>query len=325
MARPNFFIVGAPRCGTTAMYVCLRQHPQVFMPEHKEPLFFGTDLTAAGHGRLSEREYVGLFKRARPGQRVGEASTWYLYSERAAREIRQFAADAQIIIMLRNPAEVMHSLHGELVFYRAEPIRDFAEALAAEPDRKRGARLGPPGRHEMLYYRDVVRFSDQVERYLTAFGRDRVKIILADDFARDPAGTYKDVLRFLRVDDSFVPAFARVNESKQVLHSSIQELILRPPPPLGRIIPLIRRLPFAHRLRAMLLAANSRPAERTPMPPQLRRQLTEEFAPEVLRLGALIERDLSAWGPAPSEPHARSVAITIQPSSDEVEVASFTG
>jgi hypothetical protein len=324
MARPDFFIVGAPRCGTTAMYTYLRQHPQVFMPDHKEPLFFGSDLTPAGHGRLSERDYLRLFTGARPGQRVGEASTWYLYSHGAATEIHQFAADAQIIIMLRNPVDVMHSLHGELVFYRAEPIRDFAEAIAAEPDRKRGRRLGPPGRHEMLLYRDVVRFGSQVERYLNVFGPDRVKIILSEDFAQDPAATCQAVFRFLGIDGGFTPELSRVNESKQVRHSSIQEFIVRPPGPLSRIIPLVRRFPIAHRLRAILLSANSQPAERTPMAPELRRQLTSELAPEISRLSDLIGRDLSAWCRPPGEPPFPSVAIPIQPTS-EGEVATFRG
>lgn len=294
MARPDFFIVGAPRCGTTAMYEYLRQHPQVFMPEHKEPLYFGSDLTHL-HGRLSETDYIDLFKHARAGQRVGEASTWYLFSKMAAREIRDFAPNGQIIIMLRNPVEVMYSLHGELLFYRAEPIQDFEEALAAEEDRKQGRRLGPRGRGEMLYYRDTVRFTEQVERYLTEFGRDRVKIIIIDDFAQDPATSLRDVLRFLGVDDTFRPQFTRVNESKRLVTPFLQELIVRPPAPLARLVPLLRRTRLAHQIRAALLSANSRATKRAPMAPELRRRLTEELGPEVQRLGVLIGRDLSGW------------------------------
>lgn len=311
MARPDFFLVGAPRCGTTAMYAYLRRHPQIFMPEHKEPLYFGADLTPAGHGRLSESEYLALFRGARPGQRVGEASTWYLFSSRAADEIHSFSPDAQIIIMLRDPVEVMHSLHAELMFYRAEPIQDFAEALAAESDRKRGRRLGPPGRAEMLYYRDVVRFADQVERYISAFGRHQVKVVLTEDFALDSAGVYCDVLRFLGVDDSVPPTFRRVNESKRVVSSFVQELIVRPPRPIARFIPLIRRIPLAHQLRARLLSLNSRSAARSPLLPQLRDELRREYAAEIERLGVLIERDLSHWSGTAGTPRAPSVGIPI--------------
>lgn len=294
MARPDFFIVGAPRCGTTAMYEYLRQHPQIFMPEHKEPIYFGSDLTHL-HGRLSESAYIGLFKHSQPGQRVGEASTWYLFSQTAAREIRDFAPNGQIIIMLRNPVEAMYSLHRELLFYRAEPIQDFEEALGAEEDRKQGRRLGPPGRGEMLYYRDTVRFAEQVERYLNEFGRDQVHIIIFDDFARDPAASHREVLEFLGVDASFAPEFERVNESKRLVNNSLQELIVRPPAPIAKLVPLLRRTRLAHKVRAAILMANSRPTKRAPMAPELRRRLTEELAPEVKRLGDLIGRDLSGW------------------------------
>ena len=311
MGKPDFFIVGAPRCGTTAMYGYLRRHPQIFMPEHKEPLYFGADLTPAGHGRLSESEYFALFKGARPGQRIGEASTWYLFSSTAAEEIHDFSPDAQIIIMLRDPVEVMHSLHAELVFYRAEPIQDFAEALAAEKDRKRGRRLGPLGRAEMLYYRDVVRFADQVERYIRVFGRDKVKVVLTEDFALDSAGVCRDVLRFLGVDDAVPPNLRRVNESKRVFSSSVQELIVRPPRPIAQFIPLIRRVPLAHQLRARLLRLNSRSAARVPLSPQLRDHLRREYAAEIERLGDLIKRELSHWSRTEPSSAADSVAIPI--------------
>lgn len=306
MARPDFFIAGAPRCGTTAMYEYLSQHPQVFMPEHKEPIYFGSDLTHL-HGRLTEADYLGLFKRSRPGQRVGEASTWYLFSQTAAREIKEFAPESQIVVMLRNPVEVMYSLHRELVFYRAEPIEDFEEALGAEEDRKQGRRLGPPGRGEMLYYRDTVKFAEQLQRFLDVFDREQIKIIVFDDFAQDPARSYRDLLQFLRVDATFRPEFARVNESKRHVNPSLQELIVRPPAPIARLVPLLRRTRLAHQIRAAILSANSRPMKRAPMNPELRQQLTQELAPEVERLSDLIGRDLSAWSRSPT----REVEIAI--------------
>lgn len=296
MPRPDFLIVGAPRCGTTAMYEYLRRHPAIFMPEHKEPQFFGADLTHQ-HAPLSEADYLGLFKGAKPGQRVGEASTWYLYSRTAASEIKAYAPDARIIIMLRNPVDVMHSLHGELSFYGGEEIADFAEALAAEPDRKRGERRKQGGRAEALYYRDAVRFADQVERYLATFGRDAVKIILFHEFVANVAATYADTLRFLDVDASFVPDFEVVNESKRPRNRRLQALIVRPPGPFVRLIPMLRRFPLAHRLRAAILFANSQSIERQPLDPDLRRRLTVELAPEVERLATLIDRDLTAWLP----------------------------
>lgn len=305
MTRPDFFIVGAPRCGTTALYEYLRQHPQVFMPEHKEPQYFGDDLTHL-HVRLSERDYLGLFRGAKPGQRVGEASTWYLYSRRAAREIGEFAPGAQIIIMLRNPVDVMYSLHRELTFYGGETILDFEEALAAEPDRMAGRRRGPSRRPEALYYRDAVRFPEQIERYVDVFGEDRVRVIIYDEFASDVPAAYRETLAFLGVDEEFRPSFEIVNESKRPRLPGLQAMIVRPPGPLARLIPTLRRLPLAHRLRERILLANSRSEQRPPMDAALRLRLTAELTPEIERLEALLGRELGSWK-HPS-PHQAAVA-----------------
>ena len=202
---PDFFIVGAPKCGTTALYDYLRQHPQVFMPFHKEPLFFGSDLHHR-YGKLTPTEYAALFRAAGAEQRVGEASAWYLYSATAAREICEASPQARIIIMLRNPVDVMYAQHSQLLFNQQEEITDFREALAAEEDRMAGRRLPPgPLRPENLFYRRMVRFSEQVERYLAAFDRDRVHIIVHDDMQDDTPKAFRETLRFLGVDDSFHP------------------------------------------------------------------------------------------------------------------------
>jgi hypothetical protein len=294
LARPDFFIVGAPRCGTTAMYEYLRRHPQVFMPAHKEPQYFGADLTHL-HERLSEAAYLRLFAAARRGQRVGEATTWYLYSSSAAQEIAAFDPNARIIIMLRNPVDVMYSLHREALFYGVETIEDFAAALAAEEDRRAGRLRSPTPWREVLYYREAVRFAGQVARYLDRFGADRVKVILFDDFVADTARVYADLLRFLDVDDAVWPEFARVNSSKVARNRGLQSLVVRPPGPLRRVVPLVRRYPFAHRLRAFLVGMNSREQPRPQMDPDMRSRLSDELRPEIEDLARLIRRDLGAW------------------------------
>jgi hypothetical protein len=293
--RPDFFIVGCFKSGTTALYHYLRQHPQIFMPAHKEPLFFGDDLTRR-YGRLTLEEYLALFRGARPGQRVGEASTWYLYSRSAAREIREFSPDALIIVMLRNPVDVMYAQHSQLVFNATEDLADFEAALEAEPDRRRGQRLPPgPLRVENLFYRESVRFADQLERYFDVFGRERVHVVLYDDFRDDTAGAYRAVLEFLGVDNNFRPSLEVVNESKRVRSRVLQRLVFQPPAPILAGVRLMRRLPVAHRVRAAVLRLNSAPQPRKPMDPQLRRRLAGKFAADIERVARLIGRDLSGW------------------------------
>jgi hypothetical protein len=296
VTRPNFFIVGAPKCGTTALYAYLRQHPDVFMPDTKEPNFFGTDLERRRSQRLTEDQYLSLFEPAGDAKRIGEASVRYLYSRTAAREIAEFAPGALAIIMLRDPVEVMYSMHAELVFSGAEDLEDFAEALAAEDDRRAGLRI-PPGANKpsALFYRDTARFAQQVERYFDVFGRERVHAIVYDDFHADPLDAYRGTLRFLTLDDSFAPRMDVVNPSKRPRSRLVQRLIQRPP---GLVRGLVRAALPAQRRKRMYRAAktlNARAQPRQPMDPELRRRLREEFAPEVDHLGTLLGRDLSAW------------------------------
>ena len=295
MTRPDFFIVGAFKAGTTALYEYLGQHPQVFMPFHKEPMYFGADLDAR-YERMSEADYLRLFEDAQPGQRVGEASPWYLYSTSAAREIADFSPDARIIVMLRNPVDVMHAQHSQLLFNQREDLVDFTDALNAEPERREGRRI-PAGalRREALFYRHSVRFSEQLARYFDVFGRDRVHVIVFEDLRDRTAEAYRGVLEFLGANPDFRPRLEVENANRRVRMAALQRAIYRPPGPLRRIVPWLRRFPLVHRVRDMLVAANSAPESRRPMDPELRRHLTEEMAPEVEALGRLIGRDLSAW------------------------------
>lgn len=293
--RPDFFIVGAFKSGTTALYEYLRRHPQVFMPFHKEPNFFGDDLTRH-YGRMSRGEYLALFKSARRGQRVGEASTWYLYSASAAREIAEFSPGAQVIVLLRNPVDVMYAQHSQLLYRADEDLSDFRSALEAEPARRRGDRLPPPpARPETFFYRHSVQFAEQLQRYFEVFDREHVHVVLFDDLVSQPATTYRDVLEFLHVDPSFETDFSAYNENKRVRSRALQRLVYRPPGPLLGAIRRLRRFPLVHRLRDRALRLNSTVERRTPMDPDLRRELSAEFAPEIARLSALIDRDLSQW------------------------------
>ncbi len=298
MKRPDFFIVGAFKAGTTALYEYLRAHPQIFMSVPKEPMYFGADLTPR-YRRMTEAEYLALFKDAQVEQRAGEASPWYLYSTAAPAEIKAFEPAARIVIMLRNPVDVMYSQHSQLVFNQREDLTDFAAALAAEPDRLAGRRVPADAiRPEALFYRKSVRFPEQVQRYLEVFGRADVHFVVFDDLVADAAGVYRATLEFLGVDPD-VPLDPTVyNPNRAARSGRLQRAIFAPPPALRGLFGRLRQMPLLHRVRDRLVTANSRPAERQKMDPALRAGLTAEFAPQVAELGEIIGRDLSAWSRA---------------------------
>jgi hypothetical protein len=305
---PDFFIVGAPKSGTSALFEHLGRHPQVFVPRMKEPMFFGSDLQFLNCRRPTIEEYLAHFADAGAALRIGDGSTTYLYSRLAPAEIREFNRDARIIIMLRDPVAVMHAWHGETVAKGNEPIHDFSAALEAEKRRRMGRDLpNRRGLREGLYYRHIVDFADHVERYFETFGRERVHVIVFDDWVSATPEVYRETLQFLEIDPSFLPALEVVNPSKRVRSHRFHDLVTEPPFPLQRGIRALLPARLRGAMRYYLLKANTRAAPREAADPALMAELRSEFAPQIERLSALIERDLSAWtqpGEVPAVVHA---------------------
>ncbi len=297
LPRPNFFIVGAAKCGTTSLYAALAQHPDVFMPTLKEPHFFGEDLERLNHKRFTLDQYLALFARVNGERRIGEASTSYLVSHTAANEIHSFAPDARIVAMVRNPIDQMYSYHANHVAGGGESIFDFADALAAESDRKLGGKLpcNKPEIRQLLCYREVATFSPQLLRFLDVFGREAVKVIMFDDWVSDPASVYRDTASFLGIDPHYTPRIAVKNPSRRVRSPMVHRLVHEPPPSVQAIaralLPQSRRARLTYRLSR----ANTRVAPRPSMHTELRGALVDEFAPEIERLGHILGRDLSPW------------------------------
>lgn len=277
------------------MYQFLAQHPEIFVPASKEIHFFGTDLYSPHYCR-DEQKYAELFADANDQKRVGEASVWYLYSKLASSEIKKFCPTAGIIIMLRNPVDMIYSLHGHRLYINSEDIEDFATALNAEEDRKQGLRL-PANPYPVagLFYREVGQYAEQVKRYLDAFGCEQVKIIFYDDFQADPAQACQEVFSFLGVSPTVPVRISVINASKKIRSRGLNSF-LDPPPPLvrklGRALTSSER---RHKLFRTFRKLNTEHVPRRPLPQVLRRKLQEEFAPDVERLGVLLGHDLSHW------------------------------
>ena len=293
---PNFFIVGAPKCGTTAMHDYLSQHPDVFMPSAKEHNHFATDLIPQSDPYASREHYLALFRDASHEIRVGETSVFHLYSRVAAQGIHSFEPDARIVVMLRDPLQWIASYHSQMLYNGDENVSDLEAALDAESDRRRGRRVPERLRFvQRLFYSEVMGFSEQLERYFVEFGRGSVHVILHDEFVRDPAGVLRDLLVFLEVDPEFEPQWRVSNPNKEVRSRLVSEFLRRPPAwvaePVTRIFPEAWRRAARVRLRRL----NATEKERTAMGVDLRRQLAVEFRPEVDRLQNLLGRSLSTW------------------------------
>ena len=299
---PNAFIVGAPKSGTTALGSYLGSHPEVFVAA-KELSYFGSDLefrTRKGERlRVPWEDYLAWFAGHDDMRYRIDRSVFYLYSETAAAEIHRFDPSARIVAMLRNPVDQMHAEHSEMLYQGEEDITDFAQALAAEPDRRRGRRIPAGCKHAFgLLYRDIASYAGQLERYFSAFGRDQVHVVLFDDLTSDPAGTYRGVLEFLGVDPSHRPELRPVNANKVVRSTALLRTLRTTSPGLrgmGRL--LVPNSATRARLRRRLQVLNTAERPRRPLPAELRRVLALEFEPEVERLERLLGRRLPAWHP----------------------------
>jgi len=294
--RPDFFIVGAPKTGTTSLHHYLRQHPGVFMPAVKELNYFGSDRQLRNTPRLTLDEYLSVFTSAPAGARIGEASVSYLRSNVAAREIAEFAPGARAIAMLRDPVEVMHALHTELVFLGSEDLADFGTAMEAEADRREGRRIPPAANNpRAVLYREAVDFGEQLQRYFDALGRERVHVIIFDDFKADTATAVRDTFRFLEVDDAFQPTLEIVNAAKVARLRMVQRMLSSPPGWLRRGVRGVLPRPTRKRIYRGVSRLNARAQAREPMAPELRSQLVAELLPGIERLEVMLGRDLSAW------------------------------
>jgi hypothetical protein len=310
---PDFFLLGHQKCGTTALHYMLAAHPQVLMPEVKEPRFFATDLRSPLPPRTDEAKrlrtpegYLELFAAAGTEQLVGEASPQYLRSLEAAANIRAAQPDARLIAILREPASFLRSFHQQMVSSEVETQRDLRKALALEPARREGREI-PRGCHhpKSLLYSDHVHYVEQLERYERLFASERMLVLVYDDFRADNEATMRRVLAFLGLDET-VPVSAVETKPVKAARSRTLYRVANAArrarvdsaaaSPLGRAVNALT--PAA--LRGERVRALWRRSLYTAPPaadPALMLELRCRFAPEVRALGEHLGRDLvGLWG-----------------------------
>lgn len=288
---PNTFIVGGAKCGTTAMHSSLEAHPDVFMSPVKEPGFFAPDLPwqPAGRAVLDPTAYRALFDGAEGSSVRGEASVAYLRSELAASAIRTAHPDARVIVMLRNPFDVVRSLHAFVRYLGIQPEADLGRALAAAPSDERW----------LLDYRSVVDFAPQLDRYLATFPTAQVHVVVHDDLVADPAAVWRAVLEFLQLDPTAVGAMRRENVTRRARIPALNERLMSPPKGAATAARLLLPAGLRRRVRRTTLALNSEVARREPLDAVLGESLRHDLAPGITRLGALLGRDLNRWLESP--------------------------
>jgi hypothetical protein len=240
---PNFFIAGAPKSGTTSLYHYLDQHPEIYMSPVKEPNYFASEirlehfseglrpraeqdvapLRAYLDGPMREKrfgglvtewsDYLKLFRDAEGRKAIGEASVCYLWSESAARNIRRVIPDARIILVLRNPVEMVFSMYLHTVRSLGKRYT-FRQAIEMGLE-QRGGKID-----FMHPFLDMGLYHQQVKRYLETFPDEQIRIYLYKEYETEPARMLADIFRFLEVDPAFSPDL-----SKRYLEAGSPEVI----------------------------------------------------------------------------------------------------
>lgn len=301
---PNLFLVGVQRSATTGLWTYLGQHPEIFMAP-KELHHFGSDLgrhgTHVNRGARPDRaQYLAYFDDAGDARYRGDASVGYIYSTTAAREIKEQAPDARILVSFRNPVDMAYSLHSLMRFQGAEPEPSL-ETAVSDGSQPRWAFTSWPFRWAFTYPR-LLRFSEQLQRYLDVFGPSRVHVVLYEDFVRDRGAVYRGILDFLEVDPSFMPEFPVVFANREERSRLVTKWLKRTPLPvrgMGRVF-----VPSQSARRALgrrIITANQREVARPQLDHDTRRRLSDALTPEVASLGQMLGRDLlTEWSFGPS-------------------------
>ncbi len=296
---PNFLIAGAAKCGTTALANYLDQHPQIFFSPLKEPKFISShflELPQKGRGDdfihsftvCSFDEYLKLFKRARRAKAIGEASVENLYYYKdAIPVIKRYMNDPEIIIMLRNPVERAFSAYKQLLRDHRE-TRSFEDGLSREKQRMKD-------NYEFLwYYTDVGFYYNQVKAYLKEFSR--VKIVLFDDFRKDPIGVCGDIFSFLGVNSSFDITIKPKRNVSGVPKNRIYKALLKATPLKGRIYRWLTNMGISDSaIQPIIETIRNGALNDFSMSPLTRRRLRNLYRSDIQKLSHLIDRDLSGW------------------------------
>lgn len=276
---PNFFIVGTPKSGTTSLFHYLQEHPEVFLPELKEPHFFSCPEVKNTYYKTkivdSKEEYLDLYQETESYKAVGDLSSSYLFNKETPKRIHQFNPYAKIIIVLRNPVE--RALSHYLMDVNLGYINVSLSKVINNKD---------TFKQHYQEYIELGFYEQQIRAYTKQFPDSQIKVVLSDTLYANTAETLKDIYSFINVSTTFITDFETVHNSYTVprfkaLKSLVQSDGLKKMIPSG----------LKSGLKSLIYKTN---AEKPKLEVE-KNLLREIYKKSIVETETLINQDLSSW------------------------------
>ena len=290
--KPSFFIIGAPKCGTTSLYRYLTLHPNIIMSKPKEPHYFSDDIN---NGRISELgKYLNCFNHVDEKEEIkaiGEASTLYLYSKIAIKNILSFNKNARFIVMLRNPIDIVYTYHQVAMKVFGETQSNFINAWNLQGKRIKGYKVPAacPDK-KLLAYGEIAKLGKQVKRLLSFVDREKIFFLLFDDFINSTEKEHLSILRFLNVDPIALKTYKKYNKTKLLRNSSLTAMT-------NRLVGIKNKIGFSNSLgiAGKIHKLNTTEGSFPAIDKELMSDIGQFFAHDLDLLSSLIKRNLSDW------------------------------
>jgi len=305
MKKVGFFIIGAPKCGTTSLAEYLKSHPDIILSKKKEPNFFSKDLIK--FQRLNDiktfEHYLNLFC-FEEKKMLGEASTTYLFSKEAVQHILEYNPAAKMIVILRNPVDMIVAWHTQKLKEKQENEIDFKTAWTKQRERKEGREIPELCTDEkMLFYKEWGLLGEQIQRLFKQVPRSQCHIIFFDDIVADTEKVYRAVLDFLGLKYDGRSEFRAYNQYMECRNHKLDEFRVR----LNRIRKKNDLINKMHRslisllpakglgIQKLLFSINYKKSKRKYLDEDFRKELVAEFHEDICLLEKLTGRYLANW------------------------------
>lgn len=288
----DFFIIGTPKSGTTAVYEFLKEHPDIYLPSMKEPHFFADDL--GGYKAHKEKNdfyslYAGQEKKIK-----GDASIFHAYSETAIKKIKKSHPNTKLIYMIRNPCEAVPSFHSQLLFTQDETVNDLSKAWNLIAQRKNNKNIPKTCRApKILRYDKIYEYATQYKKILSEFDKESVLVIIYDDFKKDPDKEMRKIYQHIGVKYS-APNVRVINPNTVNKYDFLARLLRHPPVWLRSIKrKILGKGPT--KIYYKLLEINTIEKKRAKLQESVKNEIKECYKDEIREIQELLCIDLSEW------------------------------